>query len=291
MKTWMGTAVAVALVALSAEGASERRIVASGIAYPLSLDGVLDEQAYVDASWTDSFTVMDPESKEINALYLAADAKFTALNTRAAAFVCKRVLYCCVIAPCPSDVPPDDSENVEFHFGADGRTVSRIAVSVSGRIETSTYDAETLAAGAARVELCECLEVGGLTPSRRFVEQAVSVGLPVNVLVRPRSGSFVFSDEEVRGMLAGIRMCRELGAHGVVIGALRPDGDVDMDNMRLLMAEARGNGTERRLSVTFHRAFDCCRDPYPAFEDIVGLGCDRLLTSGHEDTAPASKAR
>lgn len=149
---------------------------------------------------------------------------------------------------------------------------------------------EALAAGAARVELCECLEVGGLTPSRRFVEQAVSVGLPVNVLVRPRGGSFVFSDEEVRGMLTGIRMCRELGAHGVVIGALRPDGDVDMDNMRLLMAEARGNGTERRLSVTFHRAFDCCRDPYPAFEDIVGLGCDRLLTSGHEDTAPEGAA-
>lgn len=149
---------------------------------------------------------------------------------------------------------------------------------------------EALVAGAARVELCECLEVGGLTPSRRLVEQAVRVGLPVNVLVRPRSGSFVFSDEEVRGMLTGIRMCRELGAYGVVIGALRPDGDVDMDNMRLLMAEARGHGTERRLSVTFHRAFDCCRDPYPAFEDIVGLGCDRLLTSGHEDTAPEGAA-
>lgn len=149
---------------------------------------------------------------------------------------------------------------------------------------------EALACGAARVELCECLEVGGVTPSEELVSRAVQVGLPVNVLVRPRGGSFVFSDDEVRTMLDGIMMCRELGAHGVVIGALLPDGDVDMDNMRLLMAGARGKGNERRLSVTFHRAFDCCRDPFAAFEDIVGLGCDRLLTSGHEDTAPEGAA-
>ena len=149
---------------------------------------------------------------------------------------------------------------------------------------------EALVAGAARVELCECLEVGGVTPSENLIDQAVRVGLPVNVLVRPRGGSFVFSDEEVRTMLADIRMCRRLGAHGVVIGALRPDGDVDMDIMRLLMAEAQGNGTERRLSVTFHRAFDCCRDPFTSFDDVIGLGCDRLLTSGHEDTAPEGAA-
>ena len=86
-------------------------------------------------------------------------------------------------------------------------------------------------------------------------------------------------------MLEDIRMCRRCGASGVVIGALDPNGDIDMAMMERLVAEARGEKGERRLSVTFHRAFDECADPVRALDDIIGLECDRLLTSGHEATA------
>lgn len=130
--------------------------------------------------------------------------------------------------------------------------------------------------GARRIELCEQLELGGVTPSEDLLRAALEVSvLPVNVLIRPRGGDFVFSEEEVRQMLESIRLCRRLGANGVVIGALTPGGAVDLPLMRRLMAEARP------LSVTFHRAFDVCADPLSALEDIIALGCNRLLTSGH----------
>ena len=145
---------------------------------------------------------------------------------------------------------------------------------------------EALANGASRAELCEELEVGGVTPSEENIRAAVATGLPVNVVVRPRGGSFVFSEEEKYSMLRSISMCRRLGAHGVVIGALKPDGSVDMPLMRELMAEASGENGGSRLSVTFHRAFDNCSDPFAALEDVISLGCDRLLTSGLKDTAP-----
>ena len=145
--------------------------------------------------------------------------------------------------------------------------------------------ARALEKGASRIELCECMEVGGVTPSEDNISATVALGLPVNVLVRPREGNFVFSIEEERRMLEDIRMCRRCGASGVVIGALDPNGDIDMAMMERLVAEARGEKGERRLSVTFHRAFDECRDPYSAFEQIVSLGCDRLLTSGQKPTA------
>lgn len=130
--------------------------------------------------------------------------------------------------------------------------------------------------GARRVELCEQLETGGVTPSVDLIRTALEVSeLPVNVLVRPRGGDFVYDEAEVLQMLGSIRLCRRLGANGVVIGALTPGGAVDMPVMRRLIAEARP------LSVTFHRAFDVCADPESSLEDIIALGCDRLLTSGH----------
>lgn len=135
--------------------------------------------------------------------------------------------------------------------------------------------------GASRVELCEKLEIGGVTPSRSMIEQVLreNPGLPVNVLVRPRGGDFVFNEEETLSMIEDIRMCRSLGVNGVVIGALNADGSIDKDTMRRLISEARP------LSITFHRAFDECRDVEEALEDIIALGCDRLLTSGHEADA------
>ena len=135
--------------------------------------------------------------------------------------------------------------------------------------------------GASRVELCESLEIGGVTPSQKMMEQVLkeNPGLCVNVLVRPRGGDFIFSEDEIQTMLKDIRLCKSLGVNGAVIGALRPDGGVDMACMRRLIEEARP------LSITFHRAFDECSDVRDCLEDVIALGCDRLLTSGHEKNA------
>jgi len=132
---------------------------------------------------------------------------------------------------------------------------------------------------ADRVELCSALEVGGVTPSAGMIEQAVAMGIPVQVLIRLRSGNFVYSAEEVEAMCADIQIAKQLGAHGVVIGALTPKGDIDINACRRMMESAQG------LSVTFHRAFDECRDPFIALEQIISMGCDRILTSGQAPTA------
>ena len=96
----------------------------------------------------------------------------------------------------------------------------------------------------------------------------------LHVIIRPRGGDFLYSDLERQIMLEDVRMARQLGVDGVVFGALLPNGDIDMDFMQQLMAESEG------MSVTFHRAFDVCRDPFEALEQIIELGCDRILTSG-----------
>lgn len=141
--------------------------------------------------------------------------------------------------------------------------------------------------GAQRIELCERLDVGGVTPSEALLREVLAASaLPVNVLVRPRGGDFIYSEEEVRQMLESIRLCAALGANGVVVGALTPDGRVDLPVMRRLVDAAREAG----LSVTFHRAFDETADPLAALEDVIALGCDRLLTSGHAPDALAGRA-
>ena len=140
---------------------------------------------------------------------------------------------------------------------------------------------EASAGRAGRIELCSNLDVGGTTPSGEGIRECISAGLPVNVLVRPRGGDFFFCADEVKEMLESIRLCGLIGAAGVVVGALRRDGGVDLETMRLLVGEAR----KHSLSVTFHRAFDSCSKPLVALEEIIDLGCDRLLTSGQMPTA------
>lgn len=135
---------------------------------------------------------------------------------------------------------------------------------------------EAMKGGAGRVELCKDLSCGGVTPGRSDIEATLSaVNIPVNVLIRVRGGDFVYDEDEINAMIESVRMCRELGVNGVVVGALRKDGSIDTEAVRRLMAEAGG------LHVTFHRAFDECADPFKALEDIIALGCDRLLTAGH----------
>lgn len=133
--------------------------------------------------------------------------------------------------------------------------------------------------GAHRVELCEALELDGLTPSEAMMESAIGMGIPVQVLIRVREGDFVYNKDEICKMRNDIRLARKLGAAGVVIGALMPDGSIDEEATRCMMDETEG------LSVTFHRAFDVCRKPEEALEKIISLGCHRLLTSGQAPTA------
>ena len=134
--------------------------------------------------------------------------------------------------------------------------------------------------GAQRVELCSALEVGGITPSVGLMREVRKIeGIALHVLIRPRGGDFLYDASEIATMQHDIIAARECGADGVVIGALTADGDIDMDGCRMLI-EAAG-----KMNVTFHRAFDMCRNPLKALEDIIALGCNRLLTSGQAPTA------
>lgn len=133
--------------------------------------------------------------------------------------------------------------------------------------------------GADRIELCQALEADGLTPSAEMMAEAIGLGIPVQVLIRPREGDFVYDEAEIETMLKEIRLAKRLGANGVVIGALKSDGSIDEETIRCLVSEATG------LSITFHRAFDVCSQPAEALEQIVSLGCHRLLTSGQAPSA------
>lgn len=135
--------------------------------------------------------------------------------------------------------------------------------------------------GANRVELCAGIPEGGTTPSYGEIATAreVLTRTKMHVIIRPRGGDFFYSPIEIKTMLKDIEIARQLGADGVVFGCLTADGEVDLTVMQELMAASKG------LSVTFHRAFDVCRDPRKALEQIVELGCDRILTSGQQATA------
>lgn len=140
---------------------------------------------------------------------------------------------------------------------------------------------EAVAGGARRVELCAAITCGGVTPSHATIKSITeaALGIDINVLIRPREGGFHYSEEEVDVMCRDIEFCRRMGVHGVVIGALTQDGEIDIEACRR-MVEAAGD-----LSITFHRAFDVCVEPLQALEQIIALGCDRLLTSGQKPSA------
>jgi len=136
--------------------------------------------------------------------------------------------------------------------------------------------------GAGRVELCENLHEGGTTPSHGQILMArKKLHIKLYVLLRPRSGDFLYTNLEYDVMTADLRYCIEAGCDGVVIGILNADGTIDKERCTALVTMAKQWG----LGVTFHRAFDICADMDRALEDIIEMGCERILTSGGKITA------
>ena len=158
--------------------------------------------------------------------------------------------------------------------------------------------------GARRIELCADLPLDGLTPPMDWL-RAVKTRYPeltVHVLIRPRAGDFCYTPEEVETMISRVEDALEAGADAIVVGCLTPERDVDISAMeRIVRVVDDGNlareladsdlchaandshffpGPARRVSITFHRAFDRCRRPFDALEQLIGLRCDRILTSG-----------
>ena len=140
-------------------------------------------------------------------------------------------------------------------------------------------------AGAQRIELCGNPTEGGTTPSYGFIKAALNaVNIPVFPIIRPRGGDFFYSDYEFDIMKTDIEICKKLGFGGVVLGCLNPDGMVDKKHTAKLVQLAYP------MSVTFHRAFDRVNDMAAALEDVIGCGCERILTSGLHPVAEEGQA-
>lgn len=138
-------------------------------------------------------------------------------------------------------------------------------------------------AEANRVELCAGIPEGGTTPSygEMAVAREVLSRTKLHVIIRPRGGDFLYSPTEVKAMLKDIEIAHQLGVDGVVLGCLTANGEIDIPLMKMLMEASS------KMSVTFHRAFDVCRDASKALDQIAELGCHRILTSGQQSTAEA----
>ena len=135
-------------------------------------------------------------------------------------------------------------------------------------------------AGAHRIELCQELSVGGITPSYGLLKQVIeNLDIPVFVLIRPRGGNFVNSDDEFEIMKTDIQLCKEMGSDGIVSGVLNSDKTIDIKRTKELIE------LSKPLQFTFHRAFDEVLNPKEALEQLIDLGVERLLTSGQETTA------
>lgn len=135
-------------------------------------------------------------------------------------------------------------------------------------------------AGANRIEICSALVEGGLTPSAGLILQCTQkLSLRTHVLIRPRSGDFLYNSEEIEIMKTDVGFCKNNNVDAVVLGFLNADGSIDKVLTKEFIELARP------MKVTFHRAFDMCKDPFLALEDLISLNVDYLLTSGQKATA------
>ena len=152
-------------------------------------------------------------------------------------------------------------------------------------IEIATSDFATtrsaVEGGADRIELCANLTEGGTTPSYGHLKKCrEAFPVPLFPIIRPRGGDFLYTDEEFEIMVHDVRLCKELNCDGIVIGLLNADGSIDVKRTAKLI------DTAYPLGITFHRAFDRCRDPFEAMEQLIEIGCERILTSGQQPEAP-----
>jgi copper homeostasis protein len=155
---------------------------------------------------------------------------------------------------------------------------------MSFQLEICCYNVESClaasAAGAHRIELCANPADGGTSPgfgTIKAVKEKIST--PVYPIIRPRGGDFLYNTDEFEVMQSEVLLCKELGCEGVVIGMLMQDGSIDKKNCAALVQLAYP------MEVTFHRAFDRAINPFEALEDIIAIGCTRILSSGQRPTA------
>ena len=135
-------------------------------------------------------------------------------------------------------------------------------------------------AGADRIELCSALNIGGLTPSYGLMKQAKDLeGIEIFVMIRPRSGNFLYDENEYETMKEDIALARDMGFDGIVTGILKRDGKIDLERMAELVEEAYP------LKVVLHRAFDHAKNPEEDMEELIQMGIVRILTSGQRETA------
>lgn len=150
---------------------------------------------------------------------------------------------------------------------------------------TNSFQSAKIAAsaGADRIELCQALELGGLTPSAGDIKMAVALkadfDFKVYVLIRSRAGDFCYTKADYELMREDVLFCKAQGVDGVVIGGLTPEGLIDKLGLQQLIDAAQGMG------LTFHRAFDLAQAPLLAMEEIIDLGFERILSSGQQPTA------
>ena len=150
-------------------------------------------------------------------------------------------------------------------------------------IATSDFPSSKAAVdgGADRIELCDNLSEGGTTQSYGTIKLCrEKLDVALFPIIRPRGGDFLYSADEYAIMTQDLRLCKQLGCEGVVIGLLNPDGSIDTVRTKKLVELAYP------MEVTFHRAFDRCRDPFEALEQLIQIGCARILTSGQQPAAP-----
>ena len=146
--------------------------------------------------------------------------------------------------------------------------------------ESYEYAMKAEKAGADRIELCKDLHLDGLTPDYKSAKRTIdTLNIPVFVLIRPRKGDFMYSDEEFELMKQDILKFKEMGCKGIVSGVLNDDNSIDIKRTKKLVE------LSRPLEFTFHRAFDVVSDPLEEIENLIRLGVNRILTSGQKEKA------
>mgnify|MGYP001486033743 FL=1 len=146
--------------------------------------------------------------------------------------------------------------------------------------ESYEYALKAEKAGANRIELCKDLHLDGLTPDYESAKRTIdSLNIPVFILIRPREGDFIYSNEEFELMKRDIIKFKKMGCKGIVSGVLNDDNSIDVKRTKDLIE------LSRPLEFTFHRAFDIVSDPLKEIENLIRMGVDRILTSGQKNKA------